>query len=195
MVGSSSRNLINVTEQLGLFRFRAKQLEEARLLRNSASFGLTIRASSTEGMSFSSQEPDEEDLRSFLLSFRQFILNDDPVYLFKIYNLCQKHITSDKLKKYLVQSREAWKKGLKKGGINLIFNEREITPEYVIDLWINGWYFHNDIEKLTKLQRLLPHEHMLVRQHFLSSLLEATWHVLYVAHIVTVALRDGLVSN
>ena len=87
--------------------------------------------------------------------FGQFISNNEPVFLYKIYNLCQKHLINDKLKEYLIKSREAWKQAQKSTGIILKYNERELTPEYITDLWINGYYFHSDINKLHILNHLL----------------------------------------
>jgi hypothetical protein len=36
---------------------------------------------------------------------------------------------------------------LKHNGIGLRFNEQEFSPKAVADLWINGYYLHNDDDK------------------------------------------------
>ena len=182
---------MNALEQLQLFKARAEELRNTRLIRESFNPGITIRWNRMQGLRFKSREPNEESLRSFLLTFRQFILNDEPVFLFIIYNLCQKHLASDKLKDYLSKSREIWKQAHKSAGITLIYNRRELTPEYITDLWINGYYFHSDTNKLYILNQLLPHERMLVRNQLLNYLLDATRQVLYVDNIIKVALKEG----
>lgn len=182
---------MNVSEQFLLFRAKAEELRNTRLIRESFNPGITIKWNRMQGLRFKSREPNEENLRSFLLTFRQFILNDEPVFLYRIYNLCQKHLTSDKLKNYLSKSREIWKQSLKSANVTLIYNRRELTPEYITDLWINGFYFHSDMNKLHILNQLFPHERMLVKNQFLNFLLDATRQVLYVDNIIKVALKEG----
>ena len=183
---------MDVHAQLELFTARVDELRNTRLIRKGFNPGITISWRRMQGMRFQSQGPDEEDLRSFLLTFRQFISNDEPVFLNRIYNLCQRCITSEQMKGYLIKSREAWKQAHRSSGIKLIFNKRELTPEFVTDLWINGYYFHNDARKVSMLKRLLPHESMLVRNQFLNYLVDATRHVLYVGNVITVALKENL---
>lgn len=182
-------------DRLALYVERAQELEDCRLVRRGFNPGLTIKWDRMSGLRFESREPDEEDLRSFLITFRQFISDDEPVYLNRIYNLCQQFLTGDDLKGYLVQARAAWKETQKRSGLRVVLNGRELTPEFVTDLWINGYYFHNDGEKRAVLKRLVPHERMLVRYCFLDFLVEATRQVLYVANVVRVALRKGLLAD
>jgi len=182
---------MNVSEQFLLFRAKAEELRNTRLIRESFNPGITIKWNRMQGLRFKSREPNEENLRSFLLTFRQFILDDEPVFLYRIYNLCQKHLTSDKLKNYLSKSREIWKQSLKSADVTLIYNRRELTPEYITDLWINGFYFHSDMNKLRILNQLFPHERILVKNQFLNFLLYATRQVLYVDNIIKVALKEG----
>lgn len=185
---------MNAINQLKLFRARAEELRNTRLIREGFNPGITINWNKMQGLRFKSREPDEENLRSFLLTFRQFISNNEPVFLYKIYNLCQKHLINDKLKEYLIKSREAWKQAQKSTGIILKYNERELTPEYITDLWINGYYFHSDINKLHILNHLLPHERMLIKNQFLNFLLDAARQVIYVSNIINVALKEGLLK-
>lgn len=186
---------MNNIEQLKLYRARVEELTDTRLIRNGLNPGITISWDRMSGLQFKSREPDEEDLRSFLLTFRQFVSDKEPVFLNKIYNICQRDIRSDKLKVRLSESRAAWKLAQKRSGLKLIFNGRELTPEYVTDLWINGYYFHNDEAKISKLKSLLPHEKMLVRNQFLNFLVDATRQAFYIGNIITVALKEGLLKS
>lgn len=143
-------------------------------------------------MKFKLKQPAEDDLKAYLLTFRQFVLNDEPVFLYRIYNLCMRHLTSAKLKNYLKTSRKIWKDIHKKVGIELVFNKKTLTPEFVTDLWINGYYFHNDEKKAKLLKSLILHERLFVRSKFLDFLIEATNQVVYVNDVITVAFRDSL---
>ncbi len=185
---------MNAIEQLKLFKARSEELRNTRLIRNGFNPAISIQWNNMQGLRFNSREPDEDDLRSFLITFRQFISAQEPVFLYSIYKLCQLHLISDELKGCLIKSREAWKKVQRNTGIKLTINGLELTPEYVTDLWINGYYFHNDSKKMFELKRLLPHESMLVRNHFLNFLVEATRQILYVSNIITIALKEGLLK-
>lgn len=183
----------NEREQLELFVFRADDLAREPVLQDFNN-SFSIKFDHVEGISFESQQPDEALLRSFLLTFRQFISHDEPIYLNKIFNVCHKYLTSDELKAHLIKAREGWQKQLKEGQMHFTYNDKEITPEYITDLWINGFYFHNDPRKWRALQSILPHEHLITKHFFLMHLSSATRHVLYVAHIVKIALRENLFS-
>ena len=186
---------IPVRDQLELFLARADELASTRLLRAGFNASFNINWDHAQGTIFQTHEPDEDDLRAFLLTFRQFISNDEPVYLFKIYSLCYQHITNEELKANLVESRRSWQQELRQGGIRLNLKGRDISPEEVTNLWVNGYYFHNDHEKMLMLKSLLPHEHMLVRHIFLDHMIEATRRVMYVGRIVNIALREGLLRT
>ena len=183
---------MNTHEQLEMFSARVEQLRNTRLIRQGFNPAITISWDRMKGLRFQSEEPDEETLRSFLLTFRQFVSNNEPVFLNRVYNLCQRHLSSDQLKGYLVESREAWRQAQRSSGIRLVINNEELTPEFVTDLWINGCYFHSDPEKLSRLKQLLPHEGMLVRNQFLSYLVDATRQVIYLGNVVTIALHENL---
>ncbi|OQX02664.1 MAG: hypothetical protein BWK80_57430, partial [Desulfobacteraceae bacterium IS3] len=61
-----------------------------------------------ESINFKIQEPDEDDLRSFLLTFRHFFSQDEPIFLSKILNLCYQHITDNFIKNELIEIRKLW---------------------------------------------------------------------------------------
>jgi hypothetical protein len=46
-----------------------------------------------------------------------------------------------------LEVRQEWRQVLKHNGIGLRFNEQELSPKAVADLWINGYYFFNDDDK------------------------------------------------
>lgn len=188
---SSSADSFSPREQLELYIERVKELEDTRMLRNGFDTSLSMKWDRIQGIRFESNEPDNDDLRSFLVTFRQFIMHEEPIYLDKIYNICHQYITSNILKGYLTESREIWKKQLSHGRLGLVINEKYISPEYVTNLWINGYYFHNDPIKLRKLKSLLPDENLLIKHAFLSHLSQATHQVLYVCFIIEVAMRES----
>ena len=63
-------------EQFELFVARAEELRRTRLVAKGFEPGIRLRWDAFEGLRFQSSQPDEEALRSFLLTFRQFVSRD-----------------------------------------------------------------------------------------------------------------------
>ena len=181
---------MELRDQFGLFVRRAQELQSMRLIRNDAlRANMNWRWDHIEGMSLTVENPDEEDLRSYLLTLRQFISPDEPVFMNKVYNLAQQHLTSDELRNNLREAREHWKFVQKGSGITITFDERQMTPEHVTDLWINGWYFHNNEAKRRELLTMMPFESMVARWRFLNHVVDASRQVLYYGQVFNIGLR------
>jgi hypothetical protein len=191
---------MNVRLRFELFRDRSEELRHTRLLQSGFNPGVTLegrRIGGTEGpweVTFIPHEPDPEALRSFLTLFRRFISQDEPVHLFTIYSLCHQYLTNEQFKTYLAKSREIFAEECKSSGVVLRLNEQEITPEYVTDVWINGYYFHDDEEHVLFLRNLSPVEQILLKNQFLFFVVGAIKQVLYVGNVIDVSLREGYFS-
>jgi hypothetical protein len=145
-----------------------------------------------QGLRISITQHDEEDLRSFLMGFRKFVSQGEPTHLDRIYNICRQSIRSDQLQEGLVQSRAAWRAAQRGGGIKIVFNERNLTPTLVMDLLVNGYYFHNDSRKAAALQEIWPNP--ITQFTFNNFLVDATRQVFYVGNVVAFALHEQLVD-
>ena len=183
----------DIRDQLCLFIARAEQLRECKLVQSTFPVSLSLKYNRLKGMQVSLTQPNEENFRSFLLVLRPFISPREPVYLFRIYNLCLRHFTNDRFKHLLEDAREKWKAQLKSDGISFIINNQEQTPEQITDLWLNAEYFHNDDAKRKFLAALDAPGLFLSREKFLYHCLQATRQVLYVYSMAKAALREGLV--
>jgi hypothetical protein len=184
----------DANEQIELFLHWASQLQNTRLLQNMGEHSFSLNFDQAKGLQFKTTTPNEEDLRSFLMVIRRFISNDEPTYFFKLYKLCIARINSDELRKGLMEARNSWQAGLKSDGFGFNYNGHEYTPEEITDLWINGYYFHNDSDKLRLLKSLQPLESVLMRFKFITHLLDATRAILYVRHVMMYAIREGLMQ-
>jgi hypothetical protein len=120
-------------------------------------------------------------------------MNDEPVYLSRIYNIAQQHLTSGDLKKKLQDSRRIWSAFQKHGPIRVAVDSQPLTPERVTDLWINGYYFHNDADFriIENLARSGPGG-VLARHLFLDCITEALKQIVYVANVVRYPEVHGL---
>ena len=196
---SSQRELgsatLSISEILDLFIQRARELEQTRLIKNKPDLNWSMNFNSEGEASFTSQEPDEEDVRSFLLTFRQFVSDNEPIHLYRMHNLLYQRLTDEDLKKYLVDARGALKFAEQGSGITVVHNDVEVTPERLLDLWINGVYFHNDQDKRQVLEDLLLHPALMARHRFLSFMLKATQIIFYIGNLINHARREGLIDE
>lgn len=172
---------------------RARELSDTRLLRSWRGTKLTVNYDYLSGLKIQSHQPDEEDLRSCLVTLRQFLMNDEPVFIFRIYNIAQLHLASDDLKKKLQDSRKLWSAFQRQGPIRFEVNGKVLTPERITDLWINGYYFHNDAD-FRVLENLARHGPggVLARHMFLDWITEAAKQIFYVANVLRYAEAQGM---
>jgi hypothetical protein len=186
--------LLSTRDRLGLFVQRVEELSQRRLVRQGMNSEHTIKWDAiSQQLTYQAIEPDEEDLRSFLLIFRQFISDREPVFINEVFNDCIRFLNSSQLQEYLKKARKKWKNSFRHmGAFHIVVNERNLTGEYVLDLWINGYYFHNDIYKAAELRRLLTNQLPLVRMQFLTILTDLTRIILYVGNVIRYGFREGL---
>jgi len=179
--------------QLSLFISRSNEIKNTRAIKNGFNTQFKIHWDKEKGFITEISQPNEEDLRSFLLLLRQFISDDEPIFLNRIYNLCYKYIDDDEIKSGLIEARKNWKHSHISCGMGVILENEIFTPEYSTDLWINGYYFHNDEEKRKKIESKLHLEQHLIRQQFLNFIISATENIFYVSDMIELAIkRDKL---
>jgi hypothetical protein len=186
---------VSSVEDLHLFLRRVEELGATRLVQGGFGAGLSINFDRVRGLRFTTRYPDEEDLRSYLLTFRRFVLRKERVSYRRIYDFCFEHVTSDDMKQRLVEARQGWVASLRDGGFGLVVDDTSHHPEHVLDLWINGHYFHDDSAKLAALDCLAPVSVILSKFAFLNAVIEATKQVIYLRNLVGIALKEGLIRE
>jgi hypothetical protein len=182
---------MNALDQMQRFSYQVDQLRQEPLVKSGWDNSFTINFNRTTGLSAAIQQPNEVALRSALLTLRKFVSQREEVFLDRIYNICEQHITSAELKAFLRDAREHWKKAQRSQGIAWTLNGKELTPAYVADLWINGHYLHSDAEKLRELEQLSSTGLGLERFTFVGFVGDVLRQVLYVDNVIRHALRDG----
>lgn len=184
-------------EKLELFVKRAEELGKSTFLQSDFVPHLQAERTGTEPASTNLSEPDEDVLRSFLMAYRPFISDRDPVFISMIFNLCYQHITDSKDRALIVEMQAAWK-ALQKGersGLQLVEKGKQLLPAETQDLWINGYYFHpNHQEKSKRLSELSEGFQEAFRYQFLEHVYESARIILFVANQATHALSIGAVS-
>lgn len=182
------------TETLRRFVDRAEQLQTRRIIRDDElKTSLQIKGELHRPVTMNHHEPDEENLRSYLVDFRKFTMSGESVFMNWVFGVAYRHITSDEFVHHLTEARQKWKLSMTRGDIAFLVNGETLAPEDVLDCWINGYYFHDDPAKARRLQALskVP----LTRFLFISALVKATQILLYAANVIKISLREGLVSE
>ena len=183
-------------EHLNLFVQKVEQLQRLRIFEEGnwrSSF--TMNWERTKGLTFGVQQPDEELFRSFLLEFRRFVAKGDPLYLGRVFNVAHRNIRSEQLRGRLVEAREHWRNTTRQGNIALVWNGKPLPPEEIADLWINGWYFHDDPRKRKFLTSLGGWEQWVVRMNFINFVTECARITLYAGQVIHVALAEDQVDR
>jgi hypothetical protein len=174
------------------FLERVEELESTRLLRNGFSVSLNISCDDTRGLSAEVTPVDIDDLRSFLTVFRHFVSNNEPMFLYTVFNTCQQYLNNDALKAELVEIRKFWGNALKKNGIELEIDGTEYTPEDLMRTWLNGWSHHNE-DEYRKLVKNAPSEVQatIVKGYLLDALIEASRVITVTGEAVSDARKNG----
>jgi hypothetical protein len=186
--------------ELERFVERANRLWQTRLIQNGFSVELSYafrrRAPSLHTVEGRLTQPHEEVLESFLMHFRPFVLQREPVYLSRVYNQLDRRLTNTARRDALRASRERWRKSQRHLGLQFFIDDLEITPELVIYLYINGYHFHDDPDKRERLETLtVGHGQLLTRYVFLEALRATVPHVFLLAEITKESLADGSLAS
>jgi len=143
-------------------------------------------------LSMSVTDLDEDDLRAFCTGYRKFISPDEPVFLRRIYNILDQRLTDDYVREQVLRSREAWKLAQQGAGISVTIDEQRITPEHVMNVFINGRVFHMDSAARREFEHLWPNP--VTRFQMNNLIVEACKQLFFMRAVVRHALRDGLLT-
>jgi hypothetical protein len=188
---ASSRNW-TPEEIIDRFLERVEEFESTRLLRNGFSVSFKISWDEDKGLSAEVTPVDDDDLRSFLAVFRHFVSDNEPMFLYKVFNTCQQYLNNDALKTELIEIRKLWGNALKKNGIELAIDGSEYTPEDLMRTWLNGWSHHND-DEFRNLVKEAPSkiQATIVKGYMLDALVEASKVITVTGEAVSAARKNG----
>ena len=182
-------------QHLELFATRVEELGRTTLIQK---HGLTsswsLSYNKDQPVTCRSIEPDRDLLASYLMQFRKFISDGEPSFIGFIFALCNKHLTNDEFKGAIRHFQLGWRKAVEENGVKLMFDGKQVTPEYLGDLWINGHYFHDDPDKLSELERYVSRSYLFARHEFIAYVVTATNIIGHTGKIIRMALRDGALN-
>jgi len=189
---SNSSSDLAPRERFGVYLTQAEDLWYTPLVQQGGlKTGFTLHFEKFLGGRILSREPEDGALRAFLTYFRPFVSDADTVFVPKVFNVCFQCLTSDTLKRHLIESRQHWKQAMKLAGIRLIVNGREIEPERVMDLYIKHIFHPGDPSRTALITQLGIPGQVVSRHIFYNLLGEGTGQILALANIIKVALTDS----
>lgn len=150
----------NEWDKLDLFLRRFEQLERTRFYSNPKLKNIQYKIKGEKvdkgfQTRFEIKVPDEETIKSFLLSFRVFYMEGEYTNFYSICNLLYKKILDKKVRNDLVTIRSNYTKALNTSFIGINFLGKSYSPKDIVDLWFNAEYFHTDIEKVKELDKIV----------------------------------------
>lgn len=183
---------IGEAERFDLFVQRAGELFDTRMVGDGdlhASMSMSVDLGGP--LSVDVHEPDEEHLRSFLLTFRQFVSEREPIFVRRVAGLLWERLSGDGYRGTLLHARQEYSRAVRTGAFQLVLDGDHVTPEQVTDWWVNGYYFHNDEQKRAVPERLVGLRATFGRQAFLGLLVDTTNYIGSLAGVILVTQRSG----
>ncbi len=178
-------------EKLELFILKVNDLHSTRL----AKMGFRIqhkiqyRPESTES---NLNQPDEPDIREYLLTFRPFISESEDVFLNRILNICSWQLKSDEMKQNVAHIRESLERVKQYNGILFQRNGRHITPLQATNMYLDGIYFHDDLEYQKQLVSMYSLEADFLRSYFLNFVIDTSKIIDIIQNGIYHAFQEGL---
>ncbi len=180
---------------LDLFLRTTEELTSLRVVTGGGLSNLETKVSWERGgpPTFTSSEPDGEDFRSFLLTFRKFIARDSPVFVDRVANHLIREARGDEPKEKLIGVRQQYRDQRRSGLFKLTVDGDVINSSEVLDWWLNGHVFHDDTRKSKALEDLgmaAP----AARASMIDLVLVTTGYICNVASWIVFARSRGLLD-
>jgi hypothetical protein len=178
-------------EKLELFVDNVNELRSTALMRKDGlRFEFTVRGGKDETTTFELEQPDEGELRDYLVAFRRLVSKGD-ASLGRILNICQRRLADGERRQQLPTVRQLWAETKQHSGLKLVMNGQVTSAEEILGVWLNGKYFHDDLNHRELLASLSPLMYANLRASFLSFITQASNIILYVGSLVDASLQDG----
>ena len=182
-------------EAIRMFLERVHRVEATSIVRQQVGSELQISWQQGEPMRFQSTEPNEESLGALLLVLRPLVVLGESINLRAIFDIGERRLQSDNHRRALREAREAWRTAQRRGIFALRINERDLSPEYVMRLWINGYYFHAEPTLEAELRGLAGPGQVLSRHVFLDYVYRALDCVIWTASVLEDAINRGVLDS
>jgi len=146
---------------LNLFHEKVAQIASSSFIKNGAfKSAFTFYADKSKNkFSLSHLGPEEADVRSILVLVRPVTLlhekEDVRIRIERILDKLYSKSANDKTRQYLQSLKRGYNDKSNESKITLRGLYGEYNEDDVVDLWVNGFYFHNDSSKRKELDDLM----------------------------------------
>jgi hypothetical protein len=178
-------------EAVRLFLDRAARVESSTVVRHSVGTHLTVNWSVGQPWTWTTTEPTPDVLKSLLMDLRPLVVPGESINLRAIFSIGERRLQKDEHRRALREGATAWNNAHRQGAIALKVNERDLSPERVMDLWINGYYFHEEPRKRAELEALVPEAGILTRHMFMEFVYRSIECVIWTASVLRAAKEKG----
>ncbi len=131
-------------------------------------------------------EPDEEELRSYLLDVRKLVLGRSPYKIETIRNIVRKVLTDDIVIKQVDAIGRNYKEMFREP-LRWFRNRTgrvDLQPSQIVDIYLNAEYFHDDVEKKMKLDKLRSEHPIEIRTLFHSGIRAIVYNADQLAQLI-----------
>jgi len=188
MIGTSqfSNNELKLIE---LFQNRIRELQNTKIIQGGANLNFDFYDDLTMAQKQENLEK-EELIKSFLMSFRYFYLDNDPTNFGKFHNMIHKRVSDPDARKALDSLRKRFKQVLKtSGGLTYYYKGERVNPEKMIHLWLYGHYFHSDAGARAELNEWLRRAGGIFQFLFLDALKELAAILICCSNILNLIIK------
>jgi hypothetical protein len=116
----------------------------------------------------------------------------EPATLDQVANILLRHLEADRLREFIIESRDTGRRERKAGAMCLVIDGRDYGPERVLDLYLNGRYFHTDEVKARDLDSVGAMGQRLTRQQLNAMLVAGVNYAGRLRWALLTSRRGGL---
>ena len=133
---------MDITETFHLFDEKAQELYKSNFSQNLSGSGVTIKWEKGKGFTPNLRRgPDYEAIKNFVVTFRNFILDSDPISIRNIATIYEKLSNGNDLKDRFIDARKKFNEYLDTSTI-IEYNREKLTNRKLIDTYIYGDVIH-----------------------------------------------------
>lgn len=179
-------------EKLELFFSKVNELRETRLAVSGFSIHHNIHYERGQPIQSMLDQPEETYLKEYLMTFRHFISESEDTFLGSIFNICYKRSIDEETKGNIIQLRKIYENIKIDNSMRLYINEVRYTPLQITDIYLNGKYFHNDLEYQQLIDNLDPFIVANLRKYFLNFLIDTSKIIIITSNNIELAFKGNL---
>jgi len=168
---------------LNLFIEKVEELKGCDLLQASHKLSFSINISGNQGAATTSL-PSEEQLRSFLLVFRNFYSPNEEIHFPKVCRILINNLENEEGKRKVSEVETVYGQILAMSPVSFIEDDTPLTPNEILRRWFYGYYHHTDREKREKVEKW-GFVAGLTKMQFVSTVFDLARCVIWLNHVTS----------